>query len=277
MTGSARLDVSRRGGDSLLGRYHYWRLHPFTLSELPKGISAPVAFERLMEVGGFPEPFLDGSVTEARRWRQERYDRVLRDDVRDLESVRDIQTLSLLVDLLRERVGSPVVAANLAADLHVSPVTVTRWLEILEKMYLVFLVYPHSANLARAIQKPPKVFFFDNADVIGDEGARYENLVASHLIKKLNFLQDRDGFRYELKYVRDREKREVDFVILRDRKVIELVEAKWSDAQPAKSLLYFAERLRPERATQVVAKLNRATSKGSLHVVKAAEYLKKLD
>lgn len=275
ITGSARLDLYRRGGDSLLGRYHYWRLHPFTLSELPKGITPQDAMNRLMLVGGFPEPFLDNDETEARRWRRERFDRVLRDDVRDLEQIRDIQTLSLFVDQLRTRVGGPVVLSNIAQDLQVSPKTLKHWLEVLEKMYLVFLVKPFTKNLPRAIQKPPKVCFFDNADVIGDEGARFENLMATSLLKRLNFLEDSTGRRYELRYIRDKEGREVDFAVVEDNQLVELVEAKWSEGEVSKSLSYYAEKLGPLSAYQVVGKLKRSYSKGKLEVVQATDYLRK--
>jgi len=181
VTGSARLDVYGRGGDSLLGRYHYWRLHPFTLSELPKGVELADGFQRLMSIGGFPEPFLENNPTQARRWRKERLDRVIRDDVRDLEKIRDINRLSLLVDLLRTRVGGPVVIQNLAEDLQVTAPTVKHWLDVLEKMYLIFLVHPYSKNMPRALRKPPKVYFYDTGDVDGDVGAKFENLVATHL------------------------------------------------------------------------------------------------
>ncbi|MCM2279287.1 MAG: ATP-binding protein [Oligoflexia bacterium] len=273
VTGSARLDLYRRGGDSLLGRYHYWRLHPFTLSELPRGIAPEEAFRRLMTVGGFPEPFLDNDETEARRWRRERFDRVLRDDIRDLEPIRDIQTLSLFVDQLRTRVGSPVVLSNIAEDLQISPKTAKHWLEVLERMYMVFVVWPYAKNLPRAVQKPPKVYFFDNGDVIGDEGARFENLVATSLLKRIQFDEDREGFRYELRYLRDKEGREVDFVILKDGQIIELVEAKLSDDAVSKNLVYYAEKLRPAAATQVVGHLKRGYDRNQLSVRPATEYL----
>jgi predicted AAA+ superfamily ATPase len=266
VTGSARLDVYRRGGDSLLGRYHYWRLHPFSLSEIPEKISVKDAFDRIMAVGGFPEPFLDGSEREARRWRRDRHDRILKDDVRDLEAIREIQTMSLLVDLLRARVGGPVVISNLAGDLQVSPTTVSKWIGVLERMYLLFVVHPYSKNIARAVQKPPKIYFFDNADVEGDEGARFENLVATHLLKRIHFLADRDGHQYDLRYIRDKEKREVDFVILKDGKIEALIEAKWADRQISSSLVYYSERLQPQQAIQIVGNLSEGFSKAKLKV-----------
>jgi hypothetical protein len=275
VTGSARLDVYRRGGDSLMGRYHYWRLHPFGLDEIPDGISPNDALKRLMTVGGFPEPFLDGDEREARRWRRERIDRVIREDIRDLESVRNITLIGLFLDQLRRRVGALLVMSNLATDLQISPKTSASWLEILEKMYLIFIVKPYTKNLQRAIQKPPKAFFYDNADVIGDKGAVFENLVASHVLKKINFLQDRDGYQYELKYIRDKEGREVDFVVVRDGYIEELIEVKYSDTSVSKHLQYYANKLNPEKATQIVCKLKRPYSSGKIEVVDPISYFSK--
>lgn len=273
VTGSARLDVYRRGGDSLMGRYHYWRLHPLTLDEVCKQVPPKEAFERLMRIGGFPEPFLDNNETEARRWRRERFDRILKDDIRDLEAIREIQLLSLFVDELRKRVGAPVVLSNLARDLEISPRTAKLWLEALERMYLLFIVRPYTKNLPRAIQKPPKVYFFDNGDVLGDEGAVFENLVATHLIKRLHFIEDSEGYRMSLHYLRDKEGREVDFAVLKGGRLISLVEAKLSDQALSRSLEYYAERLKPLRAHQVVGELKNAYSKGRLEVLGAVDYL----
>ena len=272
ITGSARLDVYRRGGDSLMGRYHYWRLHPFTLDEIPKVIAPKEAFKRLMTVGGFPEPFLDGDERMARRWRRERFNRVLREDVRDLESIRNIQLLWLFLDMLRQRVGSLITISNLATDLQISPKTAKSWLEVSERMYLVFSVRPYTKSLPRAVLKPPKVYFFDNGDIIGDEGARFENLVATSLLKRLHFLEDRDGYRYELRYIRDKEGREVDFAIIKEGRLEELVEAKYSDENISKPLLYYAERLKPRKATQIVAKIKRPYDKNRVRVTDPISY-----
>jgi predicted AAA+ superfamily ATPase len=277
ITGSARLDIYRRGGDSLLGRYHYWRLHPFTLDDIPKGITPKEAFDRLMTVGGFPEPFLDGDEREARRWRRERFDRVLREDVRDLESIRSIQLMSLLLDLLRHRVGGLITISNLAEELQVSSKTIKSWLEILERMYLIFCVRPYSKNLPRAVLKPPKVYFFDNGDVLGDEGARFENLVATTLLKRLHFLEDRDGYRYELRYIRDKEGREVDFAVLKEGKLEELIEVKYSDEKISKSLKYYSERLNPKRAIQITANIKRSYEKSGIKVTDPISYCQSFD
>ena len=276
ITGSARLDVYRRGGDSLMGRYHYWRLHPFTLDEVPQGITQKEAYQRLMTVGGFPEPFLDGDERVARRWRRERFDRVLREDIRDLESVRNIQLLGMFLDILRNRVGGLITLSNLAGDIQISPKTAKSWLEILEKMYLVFSVRPYTKSLPRAVLKPPKVYFFDNGDVIGDEGARFENLIATSLLKRLHYLEDRDGYRYELRYIRDKEGREVDFVIVKDGKIEELIEAKYSDETISRSLVYYAERLKPPKATQIVANLRRSFDKGKVKITDPISYFRSI-
>jgi predicted AAA+ superfamily ATPase len=272
VTGSARLDIYRRGGDSLMGRYHYWRLHPFTLDEIPNGISPKDAFDRLMTVGGFPEPFLEKDERTARRWRRERFDRVLREDIRDLESIRNIQLLGMFLDALRHRVGGKVVLSNMAGELQISPKTAKSWLEVLERMYLVFTVLPFTKSLSRAVLKPPKVYFFDNADVLGDEGARFENLVATSLLKRLNYLEDRDGYRYELRYIRDKEGREVDFAIIKEGDLKELIEVKYSDESISKSLLYYTRRLNPKRATQLVATLKRSFDKGGIKVTDPISY-----
>lgn len=272
VTGSARLDIYRRGGDSLIGRYHYWRLHPFTLDEIPNGISPKDAFDRLMTVGGFPEPFLEKDERTARRWRRERFDRVLREDIRDLESIRNIQLLGMFLDALRHRVGGKVVLSNMAGDLQVSPKTAKSWLEVLERMYLVFTVLPFTKSLSRAVLKPPKVYFFDNADVLGDEGARFENLVATSLLKRLNYLEDRDGYRYELRYIRDKEGREVDFAIIKEGDLEELIEVKYSYESISKSLLYYTSRLNPKRATQLVVTLKRPFDKGGIKVTDPISY-----
>ncbi len=276
VTGSSRLDVYKRGGDSLLGRYHHYRLHPFSMNELPIKISRQDAFERLMTVGGFPSPFIDGSEREARRWRKERFDRVLREDIRDLEKINEIQNIVLLVDLLKTRVGSTIVVSNLANDLQVAPNTVKRWIEMLERMYLVFTVRPYTEKINRAITKPFKVYFYDNADVMGDEGAIYENLVATHLLKQIQLLEDFEGFRYKLCFIRDKDGHEVDFAIIKDRKLETLVEAKWGDENISKSLIYFSERLNPVASVQVVANLKREYKKNKMLVVSAQNYLAQL-
>lgn len=266
VTGSARLDVYQQGGDSLLGRYHYWRLHPFTLDEAPAGLEQQDIFNRLMTLGGFPEPFFSNDLRESRRWRKERFDRVLREDIRDLESIKKIQGLSLFLDLLRQRTGGMVVVSNLAQDLQVAPQTAKSWLSVLERMYLIFRVNPYTQSIPRAILKPPKIYFFDNADTVDDVGARFENLVATTLLKRLHFLEDYEGYRCQLCYIRDKEGREVDFAIIRDGVLEELIEVKYSDESLSRSLSYYVNKLKPKKATQIVATLKDPYDKNGIHV-----------
>ncbi len=271
VTGSARLDLYRQGGDSLMGRYHYWRLHPMTLDEAPVE-NREALLSQLLTLGGFPEPLLQNDLREAKRWRRERFDRVLFEDIRDLEPIRNLQSLRLLTDLLRQRVGSLVVMSHLASDLQVAPQTVKSWIAALEHMYLLFLVSPYTRKISRAVQKPPKIYFYDNADVVGDEGARFENLVASHLLKWLQFREDYEGDRCQLHYLRDKEGREVDFVVEVNGEVEELIEVKWADAVPSRSLKYYQRQLQPLRTTQIVARLGYAYEQDGVRVLPVADY-----
>ena len=274
VTGSARLDVYRRGGDSLMGRYHYWRLHPLTLDELPPSMSGEEGLDRLLHLGGFPEPFLMADERSARRWRRERFDRVFQEDIRDLEPVHHIQLLMLFTEALQERVGSLIVLSNLAGDLQISPKTAKSWLALIERMYIAFPVYPLTRNVPRAIQKPPKVYFYDNADLKSQNGAPLENLVATSLLKRLHFIEDYYGFRCSLHYVRDKEGREVDFVTVIDNKIIDLIEVKQSDLKVSKNLRYYSERLHPERTIQLVADLKRPFHDDHILVTSPIDYFK---
>ncbi len=274
VAGSARLDVYKRGGDSLLGRYHYWRLHPLTIDELPTEMSTHEGYQRLLSLGGFPEPFLLADEREAKRWRRERFDRILREDIRDIEMVRQVQLLSLFVDALRERVGGMVTLSNLANDLSIAPATAKNWLALIEKMYIGFAVYPLVKNIPRAIQKPPKVYFYDNGDVLESGGARLENLVATTLLKRLHFIEDYYGERCSLHYIRDKEGREIDFATVINNKVIDLIEVKSTDTRVSSSLQYYTERLKPQNAVQLVGNLPRSFHQGNILLTSPIEFFK---
>jgi uncharacterized protein len=274
VTGSARLDVYRQGGDSLMGRYHYWRLHPFTLDELPPKMNPREGFERLMQLGGFPEPFLMNNEREARRWRRERFDRILQEDIRDLELVRHTQLLYLFVEALRERAGNLITLANLARDLEISPRTAKAWLSLIEKMYLGFSIYPYTNNIPRSIQKPPKFYFYDNADVANRNGVRLENLVATTLLKRLNFIEDYHGYRCSLHYIRDKEGREIDFAVVIDNVLDSLIEVKHSNNKISTALKYYHQKLKPKKTIQLVANLKRSYSKDGIEVISPIEFFK---
>ena len=274
VTGSARLDVYRRGGDSLQGRYHYWRLHPFSLDECPEGMTTDECYRRLLEVGGFPEPFFTNDAIEAQRWRRERYERFIREDIRDLDSVRDLQTLSYFAELLKEKVQSTVALSKIASDLEVSPLTTKHWLSVFESMYYVFVLRPFSYKLSRSILKQPKIYFFDNAE-LKNESAKIENLVATHLLKRVHFLQDALGQDIQLHFIRDKEGREVDFAICRGRTVEELYEVKASDEAIDTSLKYYAKKLRPKACYQVVASNTKSFVRDGVTVISPLELFSK--
>lgn len=274
VTGSARLDVYKRGGDSLLGRYHYWRLHPFTLDELPTDISKNDAYHRLLTVGGFPEPFLQNDEREAKRWRTERFHRILREDVRDLERIQELSLLDLMIDALRERVGGIIAYSNIANDLQISPHTVKKWLALIERMYIAFSITPYTKKVLRTVQKSPKVYFYDNADCLDDKSVRLENLVATHLLKRLQFREDYFGERCQLQYIRDRDGREVDFVTVIDKKIIDLIEVKLSDDEPSTALKYYREKLTPQNTVQIVGDLKRSFDVKGIRVTNPIDYFK---
>ena len=277
VTGSARMDVYRRGGDSLAGRHFLHRLYPLSVREL-RGQGKPYEIlDQLMKFGGFPEPFFAQSETAAARWRNQLFERVIRLDVQDLEPVKDIQTLLLLIDLLRERVGKPVSFASLARDLELSPHTVKRWIQTLANMYVVFVVSPYHRNMARALLKEPKIYFYDTGAVRGDEGAKLENAVAVCLLKHLHFLEDTQGKQVALHYIRDKEKREVDFVTMIEGKIEQLIEVKFAEEEPHAALQYYAEKLKPKKAFQLIHKLERASSRKNIHLQHAAEWLDQLE
>lgn len=279
VTGSARLGLYQRTGDSLAGRYLHHRLYPLSLREVERDARrAPDAIERMLEYGSFPEPFLAQSATHARRWRRQYLTLVVTQDILQLEDVKHVSSLEILVDLLRHRVGSPLSFNSLARDLEVSPHTVKRYLEILERLYVIFRVTPYHRNVARAILKEPKVYFFDTGLVIGDRGARLENLVALHLLKHLHFLEDTQGVETRLHYVRDRQGHEADFLwqVISDESSppeTSLLEVKLNDEQPSRSLRYFAEQLGMEKAVQVTLGAAQPQQFGPIHVVPATDYL----
>lgn len=277
VTGSARLDTYRRGGDSLAGRYYLHRLYPFSVRELRGTDSPEKILDQLMLLGGFPEPYLSGNEEEAARWRKTHIERIIREDIQDLEPVKDVQTLILLIDMLRERVGSSVSYGSLARDLEISPHTLKRWIQILENMYIIFVIPSYHRNLARAILKEPKIYFYDTASVKGDAGAKLENTVAICLRKWLHYLEDTKGKNLALHYLRDKEKREVDFVILEDGKIKKLIEVKLSDIELSPSLRYYHEKLKSPESIQLVHSSFKARSVQGVSILPAAEWLDHLD
>ncbi len=250
VTGSGRLDLYRFGGDSLQGRYHLLRLHPFSAAELR--LTRPAELADLLRLGGFPEPYLSASETEARRWSREHRTLLVREDVVTLERIQDLGHLELLVLRLPELVGSPLSVNALREDLQVSHKALTAWLAALERLYAIFRLAPLGAPRIRAVKKQQKHYHFDWTTVSA-EAARFENLVACHLLKWVHFEQDTRGRDLELRYFRDLEGREVDFVVTEGRRIALLVECKWADAEPDRGLRYLKGRFPEAQAWQISA------------------------
>lgn len=266
VTGSSRLDVYRRGGDSLMGRYHYYRLHPFSLAELenapvpmdfPKG--PPVldfditgsGLSELLRFGGFPEPLLSGRERVLKRWQRQRFERVFREDIRDTENIRSLSLVELLGGMLPRRVGAPLSMSSLATDLEVSPKTVALWIDLLCRNYYIFKVPPFHGRLHRALKKAAKYYLWDWSEVPG-EGERFENLVAAHLLKSCHLYQDAFGIEMNLFYLRDQQKREVDFLVAWEGEPWCIIECKLIPGKGLTNLNYFAERLGVAQRFQVV-------------------------
>lgn len=264
VTGSARLDLYRRGGDSLLGRYLPYRLHPFSVAETgdPPGPEAlfhprPVRFpwEDLLRLGSFPEPLLGGSEARARRWSRLRVDRLLQEDVRDLRAVSDLSALQVLSDLLSVRSASLLSVNGLREDLGVAHGTVSAWIRAFEALYHCFLVRPWAGKVSRALRAQPKLYLYDLLRIPAEaQGPRRETLAALHLLKACHFWTDTAAGEFELRYVRDKEKREADFLVLRDRRPWLLVECKSDETEPAPNLRHFAQLIRPAHAVQLVSR-----------------------
>lgn len=265
VTGSSRLDVFRRGGDSLMGRYFLYRMHPFTVAECLRitppstPVQAPqplpdADWNALWEHGGFPEPFLRREPTFTVRWRGLRQDQLMKEDVREVALVQDLGALEHLSFLLTERTCQQLIFSSLAQEIGVAVDTVKRWIDLLERLHFGFRVRPWFSNVTKALRKEPKWFLRDWSGV-DDIGARAETFVACHLLKAVEGWTDLGLGRFELRYLRDKLKREVDFLVVRDRKPWLLVEVKASETTLSESLQYFQSATRAKHAFQAVVDL----------------------
>ncbi|MFH1429743.1 MAG: ATP-binding protein [Candidatus Margulisiibacteriota bacterium] len=287
VTGSARLDVYRKGGDSLQGRYHNFRLHPFTLAELlnvkyspvkpfdmlnPAGKKTGDELEILNKFGGFPEPLLKQNERFLRRWHNEKTSRLFREDILDMEMIRDLGSMQLLSDILPSKVGSLLSINSLREDLEVSHRAVTHWLNILESFYYHFRVYPYQNKTIRSLKKEPKLYLWDWSE-IENEAARFENMIASHLLKWVHFLYDNEGYKAELFYLRNVDKKEVDFMVTIDKNPWFMVEVKLRDTSIASPLKYYLEKLNVPYAYQVVLKKNVDFLTENIRVISADKFL----
>jgi predicted AAA+ superfamily ATPase len=260
VTGSAKLDTYKKVGDSLAGRFFQFRMHPLDLKEIqtflnPDDLEAEL--DKLLVLGGFPEPFLKGTSRFYNRWKKSHLDIILKQDLIDLENVQQITQIETLIQLLKQRVGSPVSYSSLAQQLQCSDKTVKRWLTILENMYVLFKVVPFHKNIARAIQKTPKFYFYDTGQVLGDQGVKLENTVACAIQKELHFREDCLGEEGKLYYLKNKDGREIDFCVTADNGPSLLLEVKWKDSTLSPNFEIFRRFFPKIKMIQVSKKLDR--------------------
>jgi predicted AAA+ superfamily ATPase len=249
VTGSARLDYFRKGGDSLQGRYHHYRLHPLSLNELNTKANSK-DLDWLLRFGGFPEPFIKGNERHWKRWQIARQERVIQEDLLSLESVKDISQLKLLSSILPEKVGSLLSIANLKQDLGVAFETADKWVSIFENLYYCFRIQAFGFSMARAANKEKKLYLWDWS-LVENNSARFENLVASQLLKYCHFHHDYNGEKLELCFYRDSNKREIDFIVMKNRRPVFAVECKTGEKDLAENIKYFSKHLPIPRFYQV--------------------------
>jgi predicted AAA+ superfamily ATPase len=274
VTGSARLDLYRKVGDSLAGRYFLHHLLPLSLSELKQNDETP-DMQRLIAHSGFPEPYLAETLVEAKRWRAQYIQSLIRIDVLNFNPIQHIHVIQMMVDLLRQKVGSPISYLSIAEDVQVSVNTVKKYIEILEAIYVIFRITPHSKNIARSLLKGPKIYFYDTGLVEGDEGAIFENFVANALLKAIITKQDYLAEPYQLKYLRTKEGKEIDFIIVKDQKIESAIEAKVSDKEISPTLQWGCKKF-GFKGIQLVKELRQEFQKENIEVLKADKYLSSL-
>lgn len=278
VTGSARLDLYRFKGDSLQGRYHLHHLFPLSVAELQ--ITDSAKLDGLMELSGFPEPYFSQDQNYARRWSIEYRSRVINEEVTTIERIHDLAKVELLALRLPELVGSPLSINSLREDLETSHPTLSRWLEILERFYAIMRISPIGSPKIRAVKKEQKHYHFDWS-LVKDIGARFENLVALHLSKWVHYERDTKGRELELRYFRDVDGREVDFIITENRQPImavecKLSEKKLSEKEVSDSLRYFKRKFPNVDAYQVHKGTATYRSKEDINITSATQFLSKL-
>ena len=260
VTGSAKLDTYRKGGDSLAGRFFQFRLHPLDLKEIHNFLNPgnlETELDKLLISGGFPEPFLNGTTRFYNRWKKSHLDIILKQDIIDLENVQQIIQIETLIQLLKHRVGSPISYASLSQNLQCSDKTVKRWLTILENMYIIFKVPPFHKNIARAIQKAPKFYFYDTGQVMGDQGIKLENTVACAIQKEIHFREDCFGETKKLFYLRNKDKKEIDFCTTSGDDPVLMVEVKWKNNSLSSNFEVFRKFFPQLKMVQVVKELKK--------------------
>ena len=266
LTGSARLNVYRKGGDSLMGRYFNYTIHPLTVGEIARpiftqtDIQPPVKIEQalydnLFRFGGYPEPFLKQEQAFHQMWQNSRFQQLFREEIRDVEDIKSLGQLELLAQILQNQAGGAINYTTLAKMVQVTLNTVKKWIQLLESFYFCFTIKPWSKNMTRALIRESKVYLCDWS-VVTDPGMRFENFIASHLIKSITLWNETGLGKYDIFYIRTKEQQEVDFLITKNNAPWILVEAKYSNNNSiSKNLFYFQEKTKAPFAFQVVHNL----------------------
>jgi predicted AAA+ superfamily ATPase len=274
ITGSAKLNAYRRGSDSLLGRYHHFRLHPFSLAELlhnkhsvPCNALIDKAYTQvtrtnslatkhlasLLQFGPFPDPLFAANPRTLRLWQRERVERLVREDLRDLSRIQELSQVEMLVSILPERAANVLSINALREDLEVAYATMKLWIDYLKYVYYLFEVKPYAKSIPRALKKEGKIYLWDWSE-IEDPGARFENMIASHLLKFAHYMTDTGEADVELRYLRNKQKQEIDFLLVKDKKPWLPIEVKFSETSPAKNWAFYFKHLPCNRGIQVIQK-----------------------
>lgn len=262
VTGSASLDFYRKSGDSLQGRYIPYRLHPLSVGETDRVKPPPekewdehycesYSVESLLRFSGYPEPYFQQNEQKRIRWQRLYRERLVREDLRDLQNVRDVSLIESLALLLQEKAGSQLSYESLREDLSCSFESVKRWVGLLETLFYCYRLKPYSKKIKRSIAKEPKLFLYDWT-LAKSKGAIAENMVAGHLLKSCHAWTDCAFGEFELFYLRDKEKREVDFLVTKNQAPYALIEVKSGQSNPTPALLYYQRLLKPQFTLQVV-------------------------
>lgn len=278
VTGSSRMDISKKMGDSLAGRHFQFQLFPFDMKELRGKDTESEVYKKLISVSGFPEPFLEGTDSFYTKWKKSHTDIILRQDLIDLENIRDIVSIETLAELLKTKTSAPFSYASVAGDLQKDIKTVQRWVRHLENMYVVFTVSPYHKNIAKSILKESKLYFYDTAAPIGDEGVKLENLAALCLKKEVSFLNEALGIESSLHNLRIKGGNEIDFLILRKNLPPIMIEVKLSDDKPSAHFKYFSKYFPNAIKIQIVKNLKREfTTESGIQVRNALSFLSNID
>jgi len=298
VTGSSRLGFVRKSGDSLLGRYFSYQMFPLGLPEVMGDFSYLLVDERpfsdgesltrlareadtktaingldqLLTLGGFPEPFLKGSDRFHRRWQNDYKALLTKEEVRDFSRIQDIRGLETMVEILPTKVGSNLSIPSLVDVLNVSHKTITNWIEVLQSVYLVFTISPWHRNIKRSILKEKKLYFFE-WPLVFDGGLRFENFLAVNLLRMAVRFTEIGLGNFDVFYIRDKEKREVDFVLVKDNTPIALFEAKESEATISKPGRFYSKKMNIP-LFQIVYKAKKVEAfPGNCFVIPASDFL----